>query len=66
MLNQDLGKNKANILQLGNEKIWEIRVCTGKRSWRNCKIGSTLDELKKDVILRSKFSGLGRYFYSHN
>jgi DNA invertase Pin-like site-specific DNA recombinase len=65
-LDQDLEKNKADILHLANEKnLGKVEFVqekvSGKVSWRNRKIGPILDELKKgDVILLSEFSRLGR------
>jgi DNA invertase Pin-like site-specific DNA recombinase len=66
VLDQDLEKNKADILHLANEKnLGKVEFVqekvSGKVSWRNRKIGPILDELKKgDVILLSEFSRLGR------
>lgn len=65
-LDQDLEKNKADILHLANEKnLGKVEFVqekvSGKVAWRNRKIGPILDELKKgDVILLSEFSRLGR------
>lgn len=65
-LDQDLEKNKADILHLANEKnLGKVEFVqekvSGKVSWRNRKIGPILDELEKgDVILLSEFSRLGR------
>ena len=65
-LDQDLEKNKADILHLANEKnLGKVEFVhekvSGKVSCRNRKIGPILDELKKrDVILLSEFSRLGR------
>lgn len=65
-LDQNLEKNKADILYLANEKnlgqveFLEEKV-SGKVSWRQRKIGPLLSELKKgDTILLSEFSRLGR------
>jgi DNA invertase Pin-like site-specific DNA recombinase len=65
-LDQDLEKNKADILHLANEKnLGRVEFVhekvSGKVSWRNRKIGPILEDLKKgDVILLSEFSRLGR------
>lgn len=65
-LDQDLEKNKADILHLANEKnLGKVEFVqekvSGKVSWHNRKIGPILNELKKgDVILLSEFSRLGR------
>ncbi|GAB3179325.1 recombinase family protein [Telluribacter humicola] len=65
-LDQDLEKNKANILHLANEKsLGKVEFIqekiSGKVAWRSRKIGPLLDELRKgDVILLSEFSRLGR------
>lgn len=65
-LDQNLEKNKADILHLANDKnlgrveFIEEKV-SGKVSWKQRKIGPLLDELKKgDTILLSEFSRLGR------
>jgi DNA invertase Pin-like site-specific DNA recombinase len=65
-LDQDLEKNKADILHLANEKnlgkveFMQEKV-SGKVSWRQRKIAQVLEDLKKgDVILLSEFSRLGR------
>jgi len=65
-LEQNLEKNKADILHLANEKnlgqveFIEEKV-SGKIPWRHRKIGPLLEELKKgDTILLSEFSRLGR------
>jgi DNA invertase Pin-like site-specific DNA recombinase len=65
-LDQDLKKNKADILHLANEKdlgkveFIEEKV-SGKVSWKQRKIAQLLDELGKgDAILLSEFSRLGR------
>jgi DNA invertase Pin-like site-specific DNA recombinase len=65
-LDQDLEKNKADILHLAKEKnLGKVEFVqekvSGKVSWLGRKIGPILDELKKgDVILLSEFSRLGR------
>lgn len=65
-LDQNLEKNKADILHLANDKnlgkveFVEEKV-SGKVSWKQRKIGPLLNELKKgDTILLSEFSRLGR------
>lgn len=65
-LDQNLEKNKADILHLANDKnlgrveFVEEKV-SGKVSWKQRKIGPLLTELKKgDTILLSEFSRLGR------
>jgi DNA invertase Pin-like site-specific DNA recombinase len=65
-IDQDLEKNKADILHLANEKdLGKIEFVqekvSGKVSWRERKIASVLEELNKgDSILLSEFSRLGR------
>lgn len=63
---QNLEKNKADILHLANDKnlgkveFVEEKV-SGKVSWKQRKIGPLLEELKRgDTILLSEFSRLGR------
>jgi len=65
-IDQNLEKNKADILHLANDKnlgrveFIEEKV-SGKISWKQRKIGPLIDELKKgDTILLSEFSRLGR------
>ncbi|MEO8855148.1 MAG: recombinase family protein [Ginsengibacter sp.] len=65
-IDQNLEKNKADILHLANEKnlgrveFVEEKI-SGKVSWRKRKIALVLEELKKgDIILLSEFSRLGR------
>ncbi|MEK6482007.1 recombinase family protein [Catalinimonas sp. 4WD22] len=65
-IDQDLEKNKADILHLANEKnlgkveFMQEKV-SGKISWKQRMIGQLIEELKKgDVILLSEFSRLGR------
>ena len=65
-LDQDLEKNKAEILSLANEKnlgkveFIEEKV-SGKVSWKQRQIANILEDLRKDdVILLSEFSRLGR------
>lgn len=65
-IDQDLEKNKAAILNLANEKsLGKVHfvedIISGKVSWKNRKIATILDELKKgDVIIVSELSRLGR------
>ncbi|SDE06105.1 recombinase family protein [Riemerella columbipharyngis] len=63
---QDLDKNKYEILNLANEKnlgkvnFIEEKI-SGKVHWRKRKIGNILDSLKtRDTILLNEFSRLGR------
>lgn len=65
-IDQDLEKNKAEILHLANDKklghveFVEEKV-SGKVHWRKRKIGPVVAELSKgDTILLSEFSRLGR------
>ncbi len=65
-LEQDLEKNKADILSLANEKnlgkveFIEEKV-SGKISWKRRQIALIIEDLgKDDVILLSEFSRLGR------
>ena len=63
---QDLEKNKADILKLANEKLlgnveWVEEKVSGVKDWRKRKLGETFDTLKKgDVIIVSELSRLGR------
>ena len=63
---QDLDKNKADILQLANEKKlgtveWVKEKASGKINWRKRKIAQVIDSLKEDdTILVSELSRLGR------
>ncbi|MEO6844988.1 MAG: recombinase family protein [Ginsengibacter sp.] len=65
-IDQNLEKNKADILHLANEKnLGSVEFVEEKISrkvpWRKRKIAPLLEELKKDdVILLSEFSRLGR------
>lgn len=65
-IDQDLEKNKADILHLANEKdLGKVEFVqekiSGKVPWRERKIAQLLEELKKgDAILLSEFSRLGR------
>jgi DNA invertase Pin-like site-specific DNA recombinase len=65
-IDQDLEKNKAEILQLANDKklghveFIEEKV-SGKVSWKQRQIATILEQLGKgDTILLSEFSRLGR------
>jgi len=63
---QDLEKNKSDILRLANDKnLGKVEFVqekvSGKVSWRKRKIAQIIDELEKgDTILLSEFSRLGR------
>jgi len=63
---QDLEKNKLAILNLANDKelgkVYFIEeIVSGKVSWRDRKIASVIDELKKgDTLIISELSRLGR------
>jgi len=63
---QDLEKNKADILQLANNHdlgrvhFVEEKI-SGKVSWRNRKLAEVLDSLRaNDAIIVSELSRLGR------
>jgi len=65
-LDQDLEKNKTDILQLANEKDFgrvefvEEKV-SGKKSWKERKLKPIIDELKEgDRLIVSELSRLGR------
>lgn len=65
-VNQDIEKNKSDILKLANEKrlgyveFIEEEI-SGKISWKERKIFSIIDEAKKDdVLIISELSRLGR------
>lgn len=65
-IDQDIEKNKAEILQLANDKklghveFIEEKV-SGKVSWKQRQIATILEQLgKDDTILLSEFSRLGR------
>lgn len=65
-VDQDIEKNKSDILKLANEKrlgyveFIEEQI-SGKVSWRNRKIFTIINEAKKDdVIIVSELSRLGR------
>ncbi len=63
---QDLDKNKLDILNLANEKKlgtveWVEEKASGKINWRKRKIAQVIDSLKEgDTILVSELSRLGR------
>ena len=65
-VDQDLEKNKADILRLANDKKlgnveWEEEKVTGTRDWRSRKIGEVIEGLKQgDSIITSEFSRLAR------
>jgi DNA invertase Pin-like site-specific DNA recombinase len=65
-LDQDLEKNKAEILHLANDRnLGKVEFIqekvSGKISWKQRKIAPLLDELVNgDTILLSEFSRLGR------
>lgn len=65
-LNQELEKNKSDILRLANNfdlgKVEFVEeVVSGKVSWRKRKIAEVLEELKaEDSIIVSELSRLGR------
>lgn len=65
-IDQDLEKNKADILHLANDRnLGKVEFIqekvSGKISWKQRKIAPLLNELKKgDTILLSEFSRLGR------
>lgn len=65
-IEQDLEKNKAEILHLANDKglckveFVEEKI-SGKVQWKERKIGEVIQQLQKnDVILLNEFSRLGR------
>jgi len=63
---QDLEKNKADILHLANEKKlgnieWVEEKASGRVSWKQRKIAHVIDELRAgDSIIVSELSRLGR------
>ena len=65
-IDQDLEKNKADILHLANNKDlgkvhWVEEKVSGKISWKKRKIAGVLDSLKEnDNIIVSELSRLGR------
>ena len=68
-IDQNLGKNKTDILHLVNEKnLGRVEFMeekdSGKMFWKQRKIAPLLEELKRvDVILLSEFSRLGRSMF---
>jgi len=65
-LEQDIEKNKSEILFLANDKAlgkveFVEEKISGKIHWRNRKIGDIIESLQKgDTILLNEFSRLGR------
>ena len=65
-LDQDLEKNKSDILKLANDKKlghveWLEEKVSGPKDWRKRKLGGALKNLKAgDTILVSELSRLGR------
>lgn len=63
---QDIEKNKADILHLANEKKfgsveWVTETASGRISWKKRLLGQLLDDLKSgDILLVSELSRLGR------
>ncbi len=63
---QDLDKNKSDILHLANEEKlgtveWVEEKASGKINWRKRKIAQVIDSLKEgDTVLVSELSRLGR------
>jgi DNA invertase Pin-like site-specific DNA recombinase len=63
---QDVEKNKADILALANDKKmvpveWVEEKVSGTKDWRNRKIGEVLESLQGgDTIIVSELSRLGR------
>ena len=63
---QDLDKNKAEILQLANERDlgkvhWVKETASGRVAWRKRKIAQVLEQAQRgDTILISELSRLGR------
>lgn len=63
---QDLQKNKADILHLANEKNlgkvrWVEETVSGRVSWKKRKIADVIDQLKEgDHLIVSELSRLGR------
>jgi len=63
---QDLDKNKADILHFANEKNfgkieWVEETFSGAKSWKDRKISGLVDELNKDdSIITSELTRLGR------
>lgn len=65
-IDQDLEKNKADILRLANEKqlghvTWIEEKVSGTKDWRKRKLGEALSKLKEgDTLLVPELSRLGR------
>ena len=63
---QDIEKNKADILNLANEKslgkvLWEEEQVSGRISWRRRKIATVIEVLQNgDNLIISELSRLGR------
>jgi DNA invertase Pin-like site-specific DNA recombinase len=63
---QDLEKNKGDILRLTNEKglghvAWVVEKVSGTQDWRERKLGKVLLEMKEgDTLIVSELSRLGR------
>lgn len=63
---QDLEKNKADILHLANEKAlgqvkWVAETISGNASWKQRKIAGVIEELgENDTLIVSELSRLGR------
>ena len=63
---QDIAKNKADILMLANHKnlgqvCFVAETVSGQVAWRRCKIAQVLDDLKAgDTLVVSELSRLGR------
>jgi DNA invertase Pin-like site-specific DNA recombinase len=63
---QDLAKNKADLLHLANEKDlgrvhWVEETASGRVSWKKRKIAQVIEELNAgDTLLVSELSRLGR------
>lgn len=66
MLDQDLEKNKANILHFANHHdlgkvIFVEEVASGRKPWRERQIAQVLEELQDgDAIIVAELSRLGR------
>ncbi len=65
-IDQDLEKNKADILNLANEKVlgnvtWVEEKVSGAKNWRERKIGEVMEGLENgDRLIVSELSRLGR------
>ena len=63
---QELGKNKAEILHLANNKNfgqvqWVEEKVSGSKSWKDRKISQVIEDLNKgDRLIVSELSRLGR------